>query len=45
MLDRIVDIVQRSQHDPFFWICHVVVVAMVGYIVYNLWTRKDNNEL
>ncbi len=46
MLASIVSIFEQSKDDPFFWISHVVVVAMTGYIVYNLWTRKDkNNEL
>jgi len=36
----ITDIIERSIHDPFFWACHVMVVAMVVYIVYNLWNLK-----
>ena len=42
MIDHniILDIIDRSKHDPFFWICHVMVVAMLVYIVYNFWNRK-----
>jgi hypothetical protein len=40
MIEFIVDIFERSKHDPFFWIFHVMVVAMVVHIIYNYWNRK-----
>jgi hypothetical protein len=40
MMDVIVDILERSNHDPFFWISHIVIVAMLSGIVYNLWNNK-----
>ena len=39
-LDVLVDIVQRSTDDPFFWIANGLGVAMSCYIVYNLWCLK-----
>ena len=40
MMKTVTDIIERSMHDPFFWICHVMVVAMVVCILYNLWYLK-----
>jgi len=44
MVDFITETVKQSQHDPFFWMCHVVIVAMTSYVVYNLWTRQDDDD-
>ena len=40
----ITDIIERSVHDPFFWIAHGFVVASACYIVYNLWYLYDEKE-
>jgi len=40
MMKTISDIIDRSVHDPFFWIANVLVVAMLCYITYNLWYLK-----
>ena len=40
-MDIILDIIERSKDDPFFWIAHGFVVASACYIVYNLW-NLDN---
>lgn len=39
-MEFFIEVFERSKHDPFFWICHVMVVAMLVYIVYNFWNRK-----
>ena len=39
-MEFILDIYERSKHDPFFWISNIMVVAMMCYIVYNLWYLK-----
>lgn len=40
LMETLIHIFEQSKHDPFFWISYVMVVAMMCYIVYNLWYTK-----
>ena len=42
MIERLINIINRSMDDPFFWIANILFVASVCYIVYNMWNRKEN---
>lgn len=39
IIDSFITVVERSVDDPFFWIAHVLVVAMLVHVIYNLWNR------
>lgn len=44
MIEFILDVFERSKHDPFFWISNIIIVAAMCYVVYNLWNNNRDTQ-